>query len=43
LVFASILQKPCFLETEETPANDDVIQKIDLKKLRSCRQAFGEL
>jgi hypothetical protein len=29
------LQKSRFLETEETPANDDVIQEIDLKNFCS--------
>jgi hypothetical protein len=33
------LQNFCFLETEETPADDDVIQEIDLKNLRSRRHA----
>jgi hypothetical protein len=30
------------METEETPANDDVIQEMDLKNLRR-RNAVGEL
>ena len=33
----------CFLETEETLADNNVIQKIDLKNLRSRGDAFGEL
>jgi len=31
----TLLQKSRFLETEETSANDDVIQEIDLKNLCS--------
>jgi len=38
-----LLQKSCFVETEETPANDDVIQEIDLKNLSSRRNALGDL
>ena len=44
-----LLQKSRFLETEETPAagrrlaDDDVIQEMDLKNLRSRRDALGEL
>ena len=41
--FVSSLQKSCFLETEKALADDDVIQKIDLKNLRSRRHALGEL
>jgi hypothetical protein len=49
LVFASICRSPAFLETEETPAadhslaDDDVIQEMDLKNLRSRRDALSEL
>jgi hypothetical protein len=45
----SSLQKSCFLETEETPAaghslaDDDVIQEMDLKNLRSRRDTLGDL
>ena len=44
--FCKYLQKSCFLETEETPAADqnladnDVIQEMDLKILRSRRDAL---
>ena len=38
-----LLQKFCFLETEETLADDDVIQEIDLKNLRSRRNTLGDL
>jgi hypothetical protein len=44
-----LLQKSCFLETEETPAaghrlaDDYVIQELDLKNLRARRNALGEL
>jgi hypothetical protein len=47
--FCKYLQKSCFLETEETPAadhslaDDDVIQEMDLKNLRSRRDALSEL
>jgi hypothetical protein len=41
--FYSLLQKSCFLETEETPTDDDVIQEVDLKDLRSRRNALGDL
>jgi hypothetical protein len=37
-----VIQKSRFLETEETLANDDVIQEIDLKNLRRGRNAFGD-
>jgi len=46
---ASRLQKSCFLETEETLstadslADDNVIQKIDLKNSSSGYQALSEL
>jgi hypothetical protein len=30
------------LKTEEIPANDDVIQEIDLKNLSSSRDALGD-
>ena len=39
----ALLQKSCFLETEETPTDDDVIQEVDLKDLRSRRNALGDL
>jgi hypothetical protein len=45
----SSLQKSCFLEAEETPAaghslaDDDVIQEMDLKNLRSRRDTLGDL
>jgi len=48
-IFVSSLQKSSFLEAEETLttphrlADDDVIQEIDLKNLRSRRDALGEL
>jgi hypothetical protein len=35
LEHSALLQQSRFLETEETPANDDVIQEIDLKELCS--------
>jgi hypothetical protein len=38
----TLLQKSRFLETEETLANDDVIQEIDLKNLRRRRNALGD-
>jgi hypothetical protein len=41
--FYKCLQKSCFLETEETLADDDVIQEMDLKNLRSRRDALSEL
>jgi hypothetical protein len=47
--FCKYLQKSCFLETEETLAadhslaDDDVIQEMDLKNLRSRRDALSEL
>ena len=49
VVFCKYLKKSCFLETEETPAvdhslaDDDVIQEMDLKNLRSRRHALGDL
>jgi hypothetical protein len=30
------------METEETLANDDVIQKVDLKNFRGRRDALGD-
>jgi len=41
--FCKYLQKSCFLETEVTLADDDVIQEMDLKNLRSRRDALSEL
>ena len=37
------LQESCFLETEVTLADDDVIQEMDLKNLCSRCNALGEL
>jgi hypothetical protein len=38
----TLLEQSRFLETEETPPNDDVIQEIDLKNLCSGRNALGD-
>jgi hypothetical protein len=38
-----ILQQSRFLETEETLADNDMIQEMDLKNLRSRRDSLGEL
>jgi hypothetical protein len=42
-VWTRSLQKSCFLETEETLANDDVVEEIDLENLRRPSDAFGDL
>jgi hypothetical protein len=39
----TLLQQSRFLETEETLANDDVIQEIDLKNLCSGHYTPGEM